>query len=145
MATATECLVIFTGPDAYVTPSWYPSKARTHEVVPTWNYASVHVRGKPVVMDDADWLARQIGQLTREHESRRAAPWAVGDAPADYIATQMKAIVGIEIAIAEIEGKWKMSQNKDAADHAGVLAGMSDAADPHCNPAVAAEVAARGG
>ncbi len=140
---ATECLIIFNGADAYVTPSWYPSKAQTHKAVPTWNYASVHVRGKPVVMDDADWLLRQISQLTNTHEARRSTPWAVSDAPADYLAAQMKAIIGIEIAITQIEGKWKMSQNKDAADRAGVVSGMGDAADPHCNPAVAAEVAAR--
>jgi transcriptional regulator len=141
---ATECLIIFNGADAYVTPSWYPSKAQTHKAVPTWNYASVHVRGKPVVMDDADWLLRQITHLTATHEERRSAPWAVSDAPADYLAAQMKAIIGIEIAITQIEGKWKMSQNKDAADRAGVVAGMGDASDPHCNPAVAAEVVARG-
>jgi transcriptional regulator len=140
----TDCLIIFNGADAYVTPSWYPSKAQTHKAVPTWNYASVHVRGKPTVMDDADWLLRQITHLTSTHEERRSAPWAVSDAPADYLAAQMKAIVGIEIAITQIEGKWKMSQNKDAADRGGIVAGMGNSADPHYNSSVAAEVADRG-
>ena len=141
LAAAGECLVIFQGADAYVTPSWYPSKAAHGRVVPTWNYATVQVRGLPRVVEDAAWLRRQLDDLTRAQEGRRARPWAVDDAPADYLAAQMRAIVGLEIAVDRIEGKWKMSQNRDAADHAGVAAGLADGGDPHHDAAVAALVA----
>ncbi|MDP3032617.1 MAG: FMN-binding negative transcriptional regulator [Rhodocyclaceae bacterium] len=133
-----QCLVIFQGPDAYVTPDWYPSKQTTHKVVPTWNYATVHARGAIRVVDDPDWLARQIADLTAVHEARRARPWSPADAPADFIAAQRQAVIGLEIVIAQIEGKWKMSQNKDAADRQGVVDGLRDPADPHANLAVAA-------
>lgn len=132
-----ECLVVFQGASGYVTPSWYPGKAEIHKVVPTWNYATVQARGRPAVVDDAVWLRRQLDDLTAVHERPRPQPWSVNDAPADYIATQMKAIIGIEIPIGRIEGKWKMSQNKDAADNAGVVRGMRSATDPHQNPQVA--------
>jgi len=137
LAGATECLVVFQGAAGYVTPSWYATKAATHKVVPTWNYATVHAWGTPSVVDDAGWLARQLADLTRGQEQRRPRPWAVADAPADFIATQMKAIVGIEIPIARLEGKWKMSQNRDDADRAGVVAGLRAEGDPHRNLAVA--------
>lgn len=140
---AGECLAIFRGPDAYVTPNWYPGKAATHKAVPTWNYAAVHVRGQVRVIDDERWLAAQAAALTAEHEERRARPWSANDAPPDFIAAQLKAIVGIEIEIAAIEGKWKMSQNRDAADRRGVAAGLGDPDDPHCDPAVAALVTER--
>lgn len=140
LAANAECLVIFQGPDAYVTPDWYPSKAATHQVVPTWNYASVHVRGTIRVVDEPGWLAQQIADLTAIHEARRTRPWAPADAPADFIAAQMKAVVGLEIAITAIEGKWKMSQNRSAADREGVVRGMGDPADSHHNPKVAALV-----
>ena len=135
-----DCLVIFMGPDAYVTPDWYPSKAATHKVVPTWNYAAVHVRGTLRVVDEPGWLAQQIADLTAAHEAIRPAPWSPADAPADFIATQMKAVVGLEIAITAIEGKWKMSQNREAADREGVIRGMGDPADPHHDPAVARHI-----
>jgi len=140
LAENTECLVIFTGPDAYVTPDWYPSKAVTHKVVPTWNYAAVHVRGRLRVVDEPGWLAQQIADLTATHEAVRPAPWRPADAPADFIAAQMQAVIGLEIVITQIEGKWKMSQNKDAADRDGVIHGLRDTADPHRNPAVADQV-----
>jgi transcriptional regulator len=133
----SECLVVFQGPDGYVTPSWYPSKAENHKVVPTWNYATVQVRGIPKVIEDAAWLRRQLDDLTASHENPRAEPWSVSDAPTDYIVSQMKAIVGIEIPISNIEGKWKMSQNRDAADQHGVIHGMRSDADPHKNLPVA--------
>ncbi len=133
----TECLVVFQGPDGYVTPSWYPSKADTHKAVPTWNYATVQVRGIPRVTEDAAWLRRQLDGLTAFHEKPRPVPWAVSDAPTDYIASQMKAIVGIEIPITHIDGKWKMSQNKDDADRQGVINGMRSDVDPHQNLQVA--------
>jgi transcriptional regulator len=135
-----ECLVVFQGPDGYVTPSWYPSKAATHKVVPTWNYATVQVRGIPKVTEDVAWLRRQLDDLTAFHEKPRPEPWSVSDAPADYIISQMKAIVGIEIPIGHIEGKWKVSQNKDDADRQGVINGMRSDADPHQNLPVASLV-----
>jgi transcriptional regulator len=132
-----ECLVVFQGPDGYVTPSWYPSKSDTHKVVPTWNYATVQVWGCPSVTEDAAWLRRQLDDLTTFHEKGRPQPWSVDDAPGEYIAGQMKAIIGIEIPIGRIEGKWKMSQNKDVADREGVMTGMRSDTDPHRNTRVA--------
>jgi transcriptional regulator len=143
LAGAAEALVVFQGAAGYVTPSWYATKAATHKVVPTWNYATVHAWGRPAVVDDACWLARQLADLTRLQEQRRPRPWAVADAPADFIAAQMKAIVGIEIPIGRLEGKWKMSQNRDAADRAGVVAGLRAGDDPHRNAAVADLVESR--
>jgi len=119
---------VFQGHDHYITPSWYETKRETGKVVPTWNYTMVQVKGRATVMDDA-WLARQIEELTQALESRRERPWAVGDAPADFIAMQRKAIVGIEIEIVDIRGKWKTSQNRPAADRAGVVAGLEALGD----------------
>ncbi len=124
LAASAEALVVFQGVEHYVSPSWYPSKQETHKVVPTWNYVMVQARGPVRVIEDDNWLERQIGQLTREQESSRAAPWAVDDAPADFIAAQRKAIIGLEIEIADIRGKWKTSQNRNAADRAGVVEGL---------------------
>ena len=137
VAAASECLVVFQGEQGYVTPSWYASKAAPHRDVPTWNYAAVHAWGRPAVIEEAAWLRRQIEDLTAQQEGRRPVPWAVGDAPEDFLASMLRAIVGIEIAVERIEGKWKMSQNRDAADRAGVVAGLRDAADPHRNAALA--------
>lgn len=138
-----ECLVVFMGPQGYVTPAWYPTKQETQKVVPTWNYVCVQAWGRPRIVEDAAWLRRQIDDLTRARESARPDPWAVGDAPEDYIAAQMKAIVGIEIPVARIEGKWKLSQNRPAADRAGVLAGLGDPEDPDANKAMAQLMAER--
>lgn len=124
-----ECLVVFQGPQDYVTPSWYATKQETGKVVPTWNYATVHAWGRPQVIADAAWLRRQIGDLTLSREGKRAQPWAVGDAPDDFIAAQIKGIIGVEIPISRIEGKWKMSQNRPAADRAGVIAGFREQGD----------------
>lgn len=137
LAGAAECLVVFQGEQGYVTPSWYASKQATGKAVPTWNYAAVQARGRPRVVEDAAWLRPHLERLTQAQEGRRAQPWAVDDAPEDYLAAQMKAIVGIEIPIARIEGKWKMSQNRDTADRRGVIAGLRDAGDPHRDPALA--------
>jgi transcriptional regulator len=112
-----------------VTPSWYATKRETGKVVPTWNYATVHAWGRPRVVNDDGWLRRQIGDLTDSRENLRTAPWQVDDAPADFIAMQMRAIVGVEIPIARIEGKWKMSQNRPEADRAGVIAGFREAGE----------------
>ncbi len=125
-----ECLVVFQGPQDYVTPSWYATKRETGKVVPTWNYATVHAWGRPRVMNDDAWLRRQIEDLTLSRESHRAEPWKVDDAPADFVTAQMRAIVGVEIVISRIEGKWKMSQNRPAADRLGVIAGFREAAKP---------------
>lgn len=142
LSGGAECLVVFQGPDGYVTPSWYPGKAESHKVVPTWNYAMVQVCGVPVVIDEASWLKRQISDLTDHHEGRRLAPWSVDEVPDDFIASQMKAIVGIEIPIGRLEGKFKMSQNRPASDQAGVHEGSGNPEDLHFNPGVAALVKA---
>ena len=125
LETAEEALVVFQGPQHYVSPSWYETKRETHKVVPTWNYLIVQARGRPRVTDDAPWLRAQIEALTNKQEAGRAAPWKVADAPDDFIAMQMRAIVGVEIEIADLRGKWKASQNRNAADRAGVVAGLS--------------------
>lgn len=119
-----DALVIFQGPQGYVTPSWYPSKAEHGKVVPTWNYAVVHAHGPLVIRDDAAWLRDLVTRLTNNQESVRLAQWQVSDAPADYVNTMLKAIVGIEIPIRRLQGKWKMSQNRLPADRAGVIAAL---------------------
>lgn len=119
-----DALIVFHGPDAYVTPSWYPSKAEHGKVVPTWNYVMVQVRGTPMVIDDAAWIRAQIEAMTAIHEQPRACPWGVSDAPQDFIAATLSAIVGIEIAIRAIEGKWKVSQNRTPADRQGIVDGL---------------------
>ncbi len=119
-----ETLIVFQGPECYVTPSWYPSKAEHGKVVPTWNFAMVQARGKPQVINDADWILTQIEQLTENHEHSRSKPWHVSDAPDDFIAAQLKGIVGIEIPIVSIEGKWKISQNRTPTDRNGVIDGL---------------------
>ncbi|MDB4883674.1 MAG: Negative transcriptional regulator [Gemmatimonadetes bacterium] len=125
-----EALVIFAGPDAYITPAWYEAKREHGRVVPTWNYVAVHVYATPRVVDDPAFLKRHLESLTSRHESPRAEPWAVSDAPADYVAQQMKAIVGVELAITRLEGKWKMSQNRSGADIDGVVRGLRESGEP---------------
>jgi transcriptional regulator len=117
-------LVVFQGVDSYVTPSWYETKRETGKVVPTWNYAIVQVRGRARVIEDKDWLAAQVAALTASHEAERKEPWQVSDAPDTFIASQLKGIVGMEIAITEITGKWKVSQNRPEADRRGVAEGL---------------------
>jgi len=122
-------LVVFQGPQAYVSPSWYPSKQAHGKVVPTWNYAVVHASGVPHAIEDRDWLHALVSRLTDEHESGRAIPWQVSDAPADFIERTLASIVGIEIPIATLRGKWKMSQNRPPADRAGTAAGLRERGD----------------
>jgi transcriptional regulator len=129
-------LAVFQGADAYITPFWYAAKQETGKVVPTWNYAVVQVRGRARVIHDADWLRKQIGALTGEHEAVREDAWQVSDAPEAYVAAQIKGIVGVEIEILEIDGKWKVSQNRPAADVAKVTAGLQDD-DTHANAEMA--------
>jgi transcriptional regulator len=124
LQVAEEALVAFQGVDHYISPSWYETKRETGKVVPTWNYLVVQARGRPRVIEDSGWLRMQIEALTRKKESERAAPWAVSDAPDDFIASQIRQIVGVEIEIADIKGKWKVSQNRKAEDRAGVIAGL---------------------
>jgi len=124
-----EALAIFQGPHAYISPSWYPSKAETGKAVPTWNYAIVHVHGRPRVVDDPDWLLRHVGELTAINEANQAEPWTVSDAPAEFVAGMLKGIIGIELEITRIEGKWKASQNRSAGDRAGVTRGLSALGD----------------
>ncbi|RWF66423.1 FMN-binding negative transcriptional regulator [Mesorhizobium sp. M4B.F.Ca.ET.190.01.1.1] len=118
-------LAIFMGPDAYVTPAWYQAKQETGKVVPTWNYVAVHAYGPIEFFDDADRLLDVVTRLTTLHEGGRASPWAVSDAPPDFIQAQLKGIIGLRMPITRLEGKRKMSQNRNAADRAGVLAGLA--------------------
>jgi transcriptional regulator len=118
-------LAIFLGPHAYVSPGWYPSKAETGKAVPTWNYLTVHARGSIRWIHDADWVHAHVAALSDTHEAGRAKPWAVTDAPAAYIDSLARAIVGFEIAIETLEGKWKLSQNRSAADREGVRDGLA--------------------
>jgi transcriptional regulator len=129
-AAGQPVLAVFNGPQAYITPSWYPSKAATHKVVPTWNYTLVHAHGVLRVVEDAPWLHALVTGLTAHHEAPRAAPWAVADAPDDYVQQMLRAIVGIEISVDRLIGKWKISQNRSDADRLGVAAGLAEGAAP---------------
>lgn len=128
LAAGGECLVVFQGPEAYISPAWYASKTTSHKVVPTWNYAMVQVRGRARVVEDAAWLGQQLRALTALQEGAMPEPWEVDDAPLDFIEGLLKAIIGIEIPIASIEGKWKVSQNRGKADAEGVVAGLNSRA-----------------
>lgn len=128
-AGGLDVLAVFQGPQAYVTPSWYETKRETGAVVPTWNYAVVHARCHLTVHEDRDWLHDLVTRLTNTHEAGRPQPWAVDDAPADYVERMLKAIVGIELRIDMLEGKWKVSQNRPAADRAGVAEGLAAGQD----------------
>ena len=124
-----HALAIFMGPQSYITPSWYSTKQETGKVVPTWNYAVVHAHGPLHIVEDRIWLRKLVERLTHSHERNRQPAWAVTDAPADFIDAQLGAIVGIEIPIARLEGKWKVSQNRGRDDRAGVVAGLRANAD----------------
>lgn len=117
-------VVVFQGAQAYITPSWYPSKHAHGQAVPTWNYAVVHARGVPRAIEDREWLLRHVSQLTDVHEAGEHAPWKVSDAPRDFVDRLLDAIVGIEIPIAGLTGKWKVSQNRPEPDKLGVVAGL---------------------
>lgn len=130
LASAEECLVAFQAVEAYITPSWYATKRETGKVVPTWNYAVVHAWGKPRLIYDSDWILNQIRDLTRAQEGGREAPWQVEDAPAEFVSAQIRGIVGLEIPVSRMEGKWKVSQNRSEADRAGVRLGLSETGSP---------------
>ena len=136
-----DALVVFQGAQSYISPGWYPSKAEHGKVVPTWNYIVVQARGRLRPIDDAVWLRALVARLTDRFEAPQARPWGIGDAPADYIETMLRAIVGIEIEIGALVGKWKVSQNRSAADRAGVVAGL--AALPGDAPAAMAAAVAQ--
>ena len=125
-----HCLVIFQGPNSYVSPTWYATKSETHKVVPTWNYITIHVTGTLNLISESDWLLSNLSQLTEKHESGLTPPWNVSDAPKTYIDTLMKAIVGVEIAITDIKASFKLSQNKNEADFNGVLQGLRSLGTP---------------
>ena len=122
--TDREALAIFHGPEAYITPSWYPTKREHGKAVPTWNYAVVHARGPLRIIHDADWLRTQVESLTQRQESAFAEPWAVSDAPADYIENMLAAIVGIELTLTSLEGKWKACQNQPEGNRGGAAQGL---------------------
>lgn len=128
LAPSCEAMAIFNGPEAYVTPSWYATKQETHKVVPTWNYVAIHAYGPVEFFDDADRLLDIITRLTKLHEGSRKQPWSVTDAPADFIKSQLRGIVGLRLPISRLDGKRKMSQNRSVADRAGVIEGLSGSA-----------------
>lgn len=125
-SAAHDALVIFQGPQTYITPSWYvETKPASGKVVPTWNYCVVHAHGPLRVIDDREWLRAQIEALVRRHEATQPNPWHVSEAPADFIEKQLAAIVGLEIPLTRLAGKWKVSQNRSAADRAGIVTGLA--------------------
>ncbi len=128
-AAGSEVLIVFQGPEAYITPSWYPTKQQTGKVVPTWAYAVAHFYGPITFVHDADWLRGLVDRLTTQHETARPAPWAVADAPADYVQKMLGAIVGLEIRVTRTLCKLKLGQNKPEADRAGVLQGLREQGD----------------
>jgi transcriptional regulator len=140
LRAGTPALILFQGPHGYISPSWYATKREHGKEVPTWNYVIVQARGIPRIHDDRQWLRAQIGELTHDHEGARAEPWQVSDAPDDYVEALLKGIVGLEIPVDQIEGKWKVSQNQPERNQTGIVQGLRD--DGHDR--LAAEVIARG-
>lgn len=142
-----NALIVFQGPQAYVSPSMYATKAATGKVVPTWNYVTVQARGRLRSIDDAKWVRSLVERLTQTHEATRAVPWAMSDAPGDYIETMLRAIVGIEIELTTLHGKWKVTQNRDAADRQGVAYGLERQAQANddAQALAMAQLVARGG
>ncbi len=127
---AGDAMALFMGPDAYISPAWYPSKAEHHRVVPTWNYVAVHAYGAVEFFDDADRLLDVVSRLTTLHETGSKTPWSVSDAPKEFIAAQLRGIVGLRMPITRIDGKRKMSQNRSVEDRAGVVAGLNASERP---------------
>jgi transcriptional regulator len=126
LAQALEALMIFQGPEGYITPNWYPSKAEHGKVVPTWNYAIVHAYGRPEVMLDNGWLRGHVAELTAQQEANETKPWSLTDAPEAYVGAMLRGIVGIRFAVTRLEGKWKMSQNRETKDREGVVNGLGE-------------------
>ncbi len=121
---SVDALIIFQGPEAYISPSWYPAKQEHGRVVPTWNYVVVHAHGRLRAIDDPAWVRAHVEQLTRTHEAHRDVPWQVTDAPADFINPLIKGIVGLELVMTRLTGKWKVGQNRSAADREGAAAAL---------------------
>jgi transcriptional regulator len=138
--TIGEALVIARGPDAYISPGWYASKAEHGKVVPTWNYITAHVYGELVIHDDTAWLEDIVRRLTERHEAASPQPWSVDDAPRPFVDGQLRAIVGVELRISRIEAKAKLGQNRSPADIDGVIQGLTDRGDM---PSASATAAAR--
>ncbi|WP_445938610.1 FMN-binding negative transcriptional regulator [Pseudomonas sp.] len=130
LAEDSEVLVLFQGPEAYISPSWYAAKAEHGKVVPTWNYISVQAHGRAEVFDDAERLLQLVSRLSALHEAERPQPWAVSDAPREYIDSMLRAIVGFALPIKRLEGKWKLGQNRSQADQAGVHEGLAGSVEP---------------
>lgn len=124
-----EAVAVFHGAERYITPSWYPSKRATGRVAPTWNYVVVHARGRPRVIDDARWLRTHLEHLTDAQEAGQALPWKVTDAPEDFTEAMIGRLVGIEMPIESLVGKWKVSQNRPRGDRLGVIAGLESIGD----------------
>ena len=139
----SEVLVVFTGSEAYISPSWYPSKARDERVVPTWNYSAVHIYGHLRAIDEPDWLKAHVTKLTDRQEASFAKPWAVADARSEFTDALISAIVGLQITVTRIEGKWKLSQNRNDDDRKGVVAGLLLQNDSNAQ-SIAREIAAMG-
>jgi transcriptional regulator len=129
LASGVPAVAVFQGPYAYISPSWYVSKRETGKAVPTWNYVVVHAHGTPRVVDDADWLLAHVTEMSSLHEASQRQPWKVSDSPPDFIASMVKAIVGIEMPIARLEGKWKLSQNRIPADREAIIAELGSRED----------------
>jgi len=125
-----DALAIFAGPNHYISPSWYPAKAEHGKVVPTWNYAVVHAYGPLKVIEDKQWLRAHVSRLTSIHEAAFTAPWSITDAPQEYLQALLNGIVGIELPIRRLEGKWKLSQNRSEKDRDGVAAGLQQLDTP---------------
>lgn len=125
LTPGVDALAIFAGPQHYISPNWYPGKLEGGEEVPTWNYVVVHAYGPLRIVQDAGWMLAHLNSLVDTHEAAFPAPWKVGDAPAGFIATLLKGIVGFELPIRRLEGKWKVSQNRNAADRQGAIDGLS--------------------
>jgi transcriptional regulator len=124
LAEGGEAMMIFQGPDGYITPNWYATKAATGKAVPTWNYAIVHAYGRPAVMKEKDWLLRHVTELSDQQERSEAHPWKVSDAPASYVDVMLRGIIGFRFEITRLEGKWKMSQNRESQDRVRVVEGL---------------------
>ncbi len=133
LKTAPDALVVFQGAHIYITPSWYQTKRETGKAVPTWNYIMVQAKGKMRVIEDRDWLHAQVTALTDTHESPRAEPWRVTDAPPAYLDAMLKAVVGLELEITSLDGKWKVSQNRSREDMTGVIGGLEAQDHPHAH------------
>jgi transcriptional regulator len=133
-----EAMVILAGPDAYVSPAWYATKREHGRVVPTWNYITIHAHGRLVIHDDPAWVEANVRRLSAHHEAGRPEPWSVDDAPPPYVEGQLRAIVGVEILIDRVEGKWKLSQNRSDADIAGAIEGLESSGERDVSAAMRA-------